>query len=353
MDDKTGLYFALLLTVTGLWFLRGSDFVNILFINNAALYFCGYILFLQIPFLLFEFSLHYLQIPCKLWIKNVVCIVSLFNMSVCTILHISGIRKFRETIFLTHILLVLGNIFMLYGVYHYWKKHRWNYKTLLILFPLMGILTSVSTDLLDFYRGTMSSYKKAGVIVLGFMFLTCIGVLYDLALQLREGQKNAIYKKISVTDLLTGLYNRNAYETWLDEHKENFSDISIILCDLNNLKYYNDNYGHELGDKYIISASKILSEAVGARGRCYRVGGDEFIVVLENTDSDTIKECLNKIESMQRHYNQKDPSLVIEMAYGYAEAEKSDRSAADMVKRADSMMYKHKVSIKEKKGFII
>lgn len=349
-DDKTGLYFALLLTVTGLWFLRGSDFINVLFLNDAALYFSGYILFLQIPFLLFEFSLHYLQIPCKRWIKNMVCTVSFLNMLICTILHISGIREFRETAFLTHILLVSGFGFMFYGVYQYWKKYRWNYKTLLTLCPLIVILISVSIDLLNFYGGTMSSYRRGGVVILGFMLFTSIGVLYDLVLQLREGQKNAIYKKIAITDLLTGLYNRNAYEAWVDEHRENFSDISVILCDLNNLKYYNDNYGHELGDKYIISAAEILSEAIGRLGKCYRIGGDEFIAVLENTASDTIKECFNKMEFMQQQYNKNNHSLVIEMACGYAVAEKNDSSVADIVKRADNMMYKHKVTIKEKRA---
>ena len=136
----------------------------------------------------------------------------------------------------------------------------------------------------------------------------------------------------------------------MDEHRENFSDISVILCDLNNLKYYNDNYGHELGDKYIISAAEILSEAIGRLGKCYRIGGDEFIAVLENTASDTIKECFNKMEFMQQQYNKNNHSLVIEMACGYAVAEKNDRSVADIVKRADNMMYKHKVSIKEKRA---
>ena len=70
-DDKRGLYFSLLLIATGLWFIRGSDFMKILHSNNIAIYFMEYILFFQIPYLLFAFSTHYFQITCKMWIKKI------------------------------------------------------------------------------------------------------------------------------------------------------------------------------------------------------------------------------------------------------------------------------------------
>ena len=74
-----------------------------------------------------------------------------------------------------------------------------------------------------------------------------------------------------------------------------------VLCDLNNLKYYNDNYGYEIGDEYIIPAAKILIEVFAKVGTCYRIGGDVFIIVFENFDLENIDEYFNNVEGMQKN----------------------------------------------------
>ena len=71
-----------------------------------------------------------------------------------------------------------------------------------------------------------------------FILFITIDVLNDLAIQLRDGQRNAIYKELATTDILTGIYNRTAFTKWEAEYQENFSNTSIVLCDLNNLKYF-------------------------------------------------------------------------------------------------------------------
>lgn len=345
-NNKVGLYLSLLLTVSGLWFIRGSDFVSILIRDYIASYFMGYILFLQIPLLLFAFLVYYWQSPCKAWIKNTYCIISCFNMLVCIFLHISGIKEFRETVFITHILLILSFAYAFYGMYAYWKKHGIDYKIVLTCIPLLVAVMSTLNDYFGFYKNAGSSYKVGGIVILLFLIFISAVTFYELSLQLREGRKNAIYKKLAITDLLTGLNNRNAYETWENEHKQNFDDTSIILCDLNNLKYYNDNYGHEIGDRYIIAASEILSKAIGDKGVCYRIGGDEFIIILKDTTPKIIKETLYKIESMQQEFNRNSGSLIMEIACGYATAEPNDNYVTDIVKRADIAMYAHKKHIK-------
>ncbi|MBS5115554.1 MAG: hypothetical protein KHY88_07665 [Erysipelotrichaceae bacterium] len=60
-----------------------------------------------------------------------------------------------------------------------------------------------------------------------FMFAISIGVFKDLSLQLKEGREKIINKKLAITDLLTGLGNQNAYEMWIDEHRESFQ---IWVC---------------------------------------------------------------------------------------------------------------------------
>lgn len=351
-NNKEGLYFALLFIVIGLWLIRGSDFINILFKNHRAISFMGYILFLQIPFLLFLFALHYWHITYKTWIINTYCIVSSLNILICLILHTAKIIEFRELLFVAHILLIISLITMFYGMYIYWKKYSWNYKVLFSSIPLIFLLISTIIDYLVFYNNTVSSYKKGGIGILFFVISISISVVYDLGLQLKEARKNAMYQKLAITDLLTGLANRNAFEIWEKKINKNFfnSNISIVLCDLNNLKYYNDNYGHEIGDKYIIDASKILLKVFKDKGTCYRIGGDEFIIVLENISSHIIEKCFDELYRIQKEYNIYSPSLIVEIAYGYATIEKSDTSVIDIMNRADKLMYKYKKQLKEKKN---
>ena len=161
-NNKVGLYLSLLLIVSGLWFIRGSDFVSILIRDYVAVYFMGYILFLQIPFLLFAFLVYYWQSPCKAWIKNTYCIVSCLNMAICILLHISGVKEFRETVSITHILLVLSFAYAFYGMYDYWKKHGIDYKVILTCIPLPVAVIATLNDYLGFYKHTGGSYKIGG-----------------------------------------------------------------------------------------------------------------------------------------------------------------------------------------------
>ena len=112
------------------------------------------------------------------------------------------------------------------------------------------------------------------------------------------------------------------------------------------MKYYNDNYGHEVGDKYIIAASEILSKAVEKKGICYRIGGDEFIVILQNTTYEIIKGIFEDFESMQQKFNKKSNSFIMGLSYGYATRETNDKYVTDIVKRADAAMYAHKIKSK-------
>lgn len=101
-NAKAALSFSLLLITAGLWLIRGSDFVCLLFTNNTTLYYIGYILFLQIPTLFFSFSIHYWQINCKVWKMNVYYFLSIANMVGCIILHMFNITEFKQSSFHTH-----------------------------------------------------------------------------------------------------------------------------------------------------------------------------------------------------------------------------------------------------------
>ena len=114
------------------------------------------------------------------------------------------------------------------------------------------------------------------------------------------------------------------------------------MFDLNNLKLVNGNLGHEMGDKYIEAFSALLASLQNDRISAYRVGGDEFSVIMEKTNAVEIHKVLDKLEEVVEKYNVKH-NIKISYARGY---EISTRDhyylMEELSKRADSNMYRNK-----------
>lgn len=124
----------------------------------------------------------------------------------------------------------------------------------------------------------------AGSIVIFAIGLLMMGVVFFvMSVRERKASKElAESRKISLTDDMTGLFNRRAFEEDCANHIKNdrISTISILMMDVNGLKTVNDTYGHLAGDELLIEAAKCIQTAVGELGRAYRTGGDEFVALL-------------------------------------------------------------------------
>ncbi len=116
---------------------------------------------------------------------------------------------------------------------------------------------------------------------MAFLISAACTVLYE---QVQENANVAIYARMAYMDTMTGLGNRTAF---LEENKSNATFpgmISYIMMDANNLKKINDTLGHNKGDELIVTIAKCMRTAVGDSGQCYRIGGDEFVIILKNKD---------------------------------------------------------------------
>lgn len=114
---------------------------------------------------------------------------------------------------------------------------------------------------------------------------------------------NERLKNIAVLDRLTTLYNRQGFAEKIEELSAQMGEkeeITIFYADLDNFKYYNDNYGHDIGDLILVKFSNILKELSEENGFAVRYGGDEFVMVLRSGEKEKIRhtaECI--YESIQ------------------------------------------------------
>ncbi len=196
--------------------------------------------------------------------------------------------------------------------------------------------------------GYESCHKMACAIHNGFTHKkNCVYFIRDEAEKERaKAVKAEIYHELAVTDIQTGLQNRNAYYEW-SKSKTDFTNCAIITFDLNNLKLVNDTLGHSVGDDYILAATKIIGTFFNDFGVSYRVGGDEFITIIENANITIIEKQIEVLKSYLMRNKVIDIDIKTSIAVGYAIFNRFlDKEFLDTEKRADISMYENKILIK-------
>lgn len=147
-------------------------------------------------------------------------------------------------------------------------------------------------------------------------------------------------KDEALHDLMTGVYNKRAAEVLLPEKIAHLQEwdlsYALVYIDLDNLKDINDTYGHDRGDAYLRAFTKTARECLKAGVSIYRVGGDEFVVLLEEMDRESAVMVMDEIsEICQSH----------EIGFSYGIATQNDEGLielADLIKDADIRMYNQK-----------
>ncbi|MDW7650253.1 MAG: PAS domain S-box protein [Bacillota bacterium] len=126
-------------------------------------------------------------------------------------------------------------------------------------------------------------------------------------------------KYYSTHDILTGLYNRSYFEEELKRlNNKRFDPTSVILCDVDGLKLINDSLGHHKGDELLKAAAGVIRSSFRSSDAVSRIGGDEFAVILPNTDHATVEESVKRIEDSINTYNNSNPEFLLSLSIGFA-----------------------------------
>lgn len=148
-------------------------------------------------------------------------------------------------------------------------------------------------------------------------------------------------------DQLTGIHNRTYFEEEISKYNEpEYLPVSIIMSDLNGLKLTNDVFGHQEGDELIKKAAQVLKKSCRSSDLLARVGGDEFVIVLPNTDKKIAEKITSRIKMFCNHENSVFGKL--SMAMGIATSENSETNIFHIMNEADKRMYANKFNESKK-----
>ncbi len=151
------------------------------------------------------------------------------------------------------------------------------------------------------------------------------------------------------TDYLTGLYNRRAFMNILNnlfkDFKEFNNKFSLILLDIDNFKKINDTYGHDVGDKVIKDVGEVLKKYLRPEDIPARIGGEEFAVLLVNSDENIAKAVAERLRNiMETRHVVIDENTIVDYTASFGVASVSDQmeKPEELIKVADENLYRAK-----------
>lgn len=209
-------------------------------------------------------------------------------------------------------------------------------------------------DILSFsavkYLGVTGESRYSSVTCIGAMIFV-VSQLVDFGMEIGDifikGAKAQVLEQMAFIDDMTGVSNRRRCEQiWdsLDESKENYG---IFIFDLNFLKQTNDTKGHAMGDLLIQTFAKTLSKVFDDCGEVGRIGGDEFVVFINDVKDINIQALTKKLEQEIQKANQQNPELELSTAYGFCcHKDYPQDDSRKLYRRADEIMYENKIAMK-------
>ncbi|MDR3591056.1 MAG: diguanylate cyclase [Negativicutes bacterium] len=163
-----------------------------------------------------------------------------------------------------------------------------------------------------------------------------------MAIERMRANENMYF--LSRHDALTGLYNRAHFEQELKRLQEDGTlPVTLIICDVDGLKFINDTLGHAMGDQLLVATGEILRAAVEVGGTIARIGGDEFAIILPSTDARMGDAICKKIRGLLKKYGHGQFRVPLSLSMGCAAKGEGAASLQQVLIQADNYMYREKL----------
>lgn len=332
----------------GLWKIADMPSAPLLFPDSVLL---SAITHISLPMMLLPYLLflrnQFAQNRHKFW--DFLCTICGLVSIGTIILQITGIADLRQSLSLCHVMIIICILSIMTVFVQEMRHINFTMNLRITITSCMLCLFGTLVDMVVFYYSGNSGNMIFGTLAF-LIYVVLVGYTsVKEAMQLVERGKEAKkYERLAMHDELTGLHNRAFYAQYLKKHNLQQTDSFIVMFDVNNLKQCNDTIGHDGGDRLLKNSARILEQAFQPNGKCIRIGGDEFCVILRHVTEKECLSCLKKLDELLAEFNELHPEeFPIKIAYGYAYYnEGDDFDFGDTLRRADKKMYQMKVAMK-------
>ena len=315
------------------------------------------IFFVPIPFALFFHDAYENKI-----IKNIIkCLGAICGVFfvICTFLNYTTV-DYHYVYFLPYLHGEIIISILIYCLGVFIKTNNEEQKEWIILVKT-GIVILLGVSVIEIVRFNIAKNSESVVFRLQLLPLGVIIVLAILSFGIfrkllnrfkeKEGQKQL--EKMAYYDVLTGLETRVKCYSLIEKiKKNNIWEYTIFYIDLNDLKYYNDKFGHAMGDDYIKTMADIMRQSFAEADTISRFGGDEFVILYVKNIEDRIEEYIDKFHQNIKEINEKKLyPFVINAACGVMSSTKEKPLEIEAaIAMADQKMYENKQKQKRERN---
>ncbi len=335
-----------------IWSINECSLTTLLLKNNLV---TSYLSFLSLMLLSFPFAMFvqtFYEDESKIW--NWFCQLDIAQIALCLVLALTNIADLRETIWTTHAMMIVLAVIIAAQSFILIKNGVHSRTVKLHITCIIICVITLMLDMFGFYTGTWDGNTFGRLGFLTYIIALGVSSARESTALMKMGQEANAYQTLAYTDQMTSMNNRTCFNVDFAKLSESPADIAVIDFDLNNLKRVNDTLGHSAGDLYIKSCATIIYEIFNGIGKCYRVGGDEFVALIEKASTIDMTHYLAMLESSVDASNRehKNAKMKMQIAYGCATYDpNTDQNLEDTYNRADKIMYINKKEKKEQQKF--
>lgn len=341
-DIQTIVWLSLFSMGISLWMLCNE---NLLFLIVDDMRICNVIEY---------FSLYLTIIPTALFFANVhadkkrMWGVFLFWAGAAALLNVAiiftqvtGMEHYVNWLTYAQLMMAGEVVLIIYSLFRSFKTKKSNQRVMAYGMVFMGIV--IGLELLRYVAskyGGVNHWVEVSLVPLGsfvFVISMAYGYLMEFFKSYYSKTEQKILEKMAYTDLLTNVYNRNYCEKIMDEMEIEKEPGFLVVLNLNELKYVNDNLGHQAGDELLVSFAQILQE-VFPEDCISRMGGDEFAVIASHKTEDVVKFHLQQLDKAIEKKNKQGSRLSAAYGYSYYDG-LEDTMIRKVYREADEKMY--------------
>ncbi len=242
--------------------------------------------------------------------------------------------------------------------------YKCKFATRLLLHTLIGVIVGYGVlhpaSVFIFHRATHQSISHIDSLISAFrpdhgwmaLYFSFIGALFGLLNGLYLQRTAVLYekvKKLSLTDELTGLFNRRHFIQSLEREirraQRYGNDLALIMIDIDHFKKYNDAFGHLAGDRLLRSFAQHLARTARGTDVVGRYGGEEFVILMPDTGIEMAAHLAERIRQdiqdhlFETHGNPKSFKITVSIGCAQLPEVEGQSQADDLIKLADDCLY--------------